>query len=92
MQKLELVVINEVGLHARPAAIFVQTANKYESSIKVRNLTNGRDYVDAKSILGVLLLGVAKEHCIEVIIEGPDEVAAAQTLQVMIDTDFAGLL
>jgi phosphotransferase system HPr (HPr) family protein len=92
MQKLELVVPNEVGLHARPAAVFVQTANKYVSSIKVRNLTNGRDFVDGKSILGLLLLGVGKNHTIEIDIEGSDEVQAAQTLKEMIESDFSGLL
>ncbi len=92
MQKLELVVINEVGLHARPAAVFVQTANKYASSIKMRNITNGREFVDAKSILGVLILGVGKDHSIEIEVEGCDEVQAAQTLKELIESDFSGLL
>lgn len=92
MQKLELVVTNEVGLHARPAAVFVQTANKYASSIKMRNITNGREFVDAKSILGVLILGVGKNHTIEIEIEGSDEVQAAQTVKELIESDFSGLL
>ncbi|OGO33425.1 MAG: hypothetical protein A2Z16_00935 [Chloroflexi bacterium RBG_16_54_18] len=92
MQKLELVVTNEVGLHARPAAVFVQTANKYASSIKMRNITNGREFVDGKSILGVLILGVGKNHTIEIEIEGSDEVQAAQTVKEMIESDFSGLL
>lgn len=92
MQKLELVVTNEVGLHARPAAVFVQTANKYASSIRMRNITNGREFVDAKSILGVLILGVGKNHTIEIVIEGNDEAQAAHTLEEMIESDFSGLL
>jgi len=92
MQRLELVVVNEVGLHARPAAIFVQTANKYKSLIKVRNLTNGRDFMDAKSILGVLILGVGNGHNIEIEIEGEDEIEAANVLKQMIESDFKGLL
>jgi phosphocarrier protein HPr len=92
MQQLELVVVNDVGLHARPAAIFVQTANKYKSSIKVCNKTNGRDFVDAKSILGVLILGIGQGHCIEIDIEGEDEVEAASVLKQMIESDFKGLL
>lgn len=91
MQKLELVVINEVGLHARPAAIFLQAANKFNSTIKVRNLTNGRDFVDVKSILGVQLLGVAKNNFIEIDIEGVGEVQAAQAIKEIIETDFNGL-
>jgi phosphocarrier protein HPr len=92
MKKYQVKVINEVGLHARPAAIFVQTANKYKSSIRVRNVTNGHDFVDAKSILGVLVLGVAKDNQIEIEINGEDEAEAASVLQKMIETDFQGLL
>lgn len=92
MQKSQAVVINEVGLHARPAAIFVQSAAKFKSSIRIRNLTNGKDFVDAKSILGVLVLGVSKDHLVEVEINGEDEVAAAEKLKAIIDTNFEGLL
>lgn len=92
MQRFELVVINDVGLHARPAALFVQAANKYQSSIKIRNLTNERDYVDAKSILGVLILGVSQNHRIELEIDGEDEIEAAKELKNMIESDFKGLL
>lgn len=92
MQKFQAVVINEVGLHARPAAIFVQSAAKFKSSIRIRNLTNGKDFVDAKSILGVLVLGVSKDHLVEVEINGEDEVAAAEKLKAIIDTNFEGLL
>jgi len=92
MEKLKLVVINEVGLHARPAAVFVQTVNKFQSSVRVRNLTNGRDFIDAKSILGVLLLAVSKDHQIEIEIDGVDELQAAEILKTMIESDFAGYL
>lgn len=92
MQKLEMVVTNDVGLHARPAAVFVQAANKFGSTIKMRNLSNGRDFVNAKSILGVLLLAVGKDNVIEIDIDGSDEVLAAQTLKKMIETDFDGLI
>jgi phosphotransferase system HPr (HPr) family protein len=81
MQKFQAVVINEVGLHARPAAVFVQSAAKFKSSIRIRNLTNGKDFVDAKSILGVLVLGVSKDHLVEVEINGEDEVGACGKTQ-----------
>ncbi|NMC14214.1 MAG: HPr family phosphocarrier protein [Chloroflexi bacterium] len=92
MQSFQAVVINEVGLHARPAAVFVQTAAKFKSSVRIRNLTNGKDFVDAKSILGVLILGVSKDHLVEVEVSGEDEVEAAKTLKEIIDSNFKGLL
>jgi len=92
MKSFQAVVINEVGLHARPAAVFVQTAAKFKSSIRIRNLTNGKDFVDAKSILGVLILGVSKDHLIEVEVSGDDEAEAAKTLKDIIDNNFKGLL
>lgn len=92
MQSFQAVVINEVGLHARPAAVFVQSAAKFKSSIRIRNLTNGKDFVDAKSILGVLILGVSKDHRIEVEINGEDEDAAAEKLKAIIDSNFEGFL
>ncbi|MBI1879315.1 MAG: HPr family phosphocarrier protein [Chloroflexi bacterium] len=45
----QFIVENEVGLHARPAALFVQTAAKFKSKIKVRNATRGTSFMDAKS-------------------------------------------
>lgn len=92
MKKFQAVVINEVGLHARPAAVFVQSAAKFKSSIRIRNLTNGKDFVDAKSILGVLILGVSKDHLVEVEISGEDEEAGAEKLKAIIDNNFEGLL
>jgi phosphocarrier protein len=91
MEKFTSVVINEVGLHARPASLFVQCAGLYESKIMVRNVTSGLDFVDAKSILGVLILCVKKDHEIEVTIEGEDEKIAAEALKKIIDSDFTDL-
>ena len=92
MQSFTAVVVNDVGLHARPAAVFVQTAAKFKSSIKIRNLTNGKDFVDAKSILGILTLGVSKDHLVEVQLTGEDEQEAAKTLKDIFDNNFKGLL
>lgn len=92
MKSFQAVVINEVGLHARPAAVFVQTAAKFKSSVRIRNLTNGKDFVDAKSILGVLILGVSKDHLVEVEVSGDDEAEAAKTLKDIIESNFKGLL
>jgi phosphotransferase system HPr (HPr) family protein len=91
MQKFSTTVINEVGLHARPAALFVQCAGLYESQIMIRNVTSDRDFVDAKSILGVLVLCVKKDHVIEVTVEGEDEVVASQALKRLVESDFTDL-
>ena len=88
MQNLRLKVVNEVGLHARPAALFVQAASGFQATIRARNATVSGDWVDAKSILGVLTLGVEKDHEIEVDLEGPDEAQAAAAIQRLVESDF----
>jgi phosphotransferase system HPr (HPr) family protein len=92
MVVVESVVQNEVGLHARPAAVFVQAASRFESKISIRNMKDNRSPVNAKSILQVLLLGVCQGDRVEIAVEGKDEAAAAETLKTLIDTDFAGHL
>lgn len=90
MQKVDLKIINAVGLHARPAAEFVKTATQFQSKITIRNLTKSSAGVDAKSILSVLMLGVEKDHEIELAAEGEDELQAVQALRALIESDFAG--
>jgi phosphotransferase system HPr (HPr) family protein len=90
MQTLTVKVINEVGLHARPAAEFVKLASQFKSRIMVRNVTRASAAMDAKSILTVLVLGVEKNHEIELASEGEDEVQAIQSLRELIESDFAG--
>jgi phosphotransferase system HPr (HPr) family protein len=90
VQSNTFTIQNEVGLHARPAALFVQTAARFKARIKVKNATRGTPFVDAKSILSVLGLAVAKGHDIELTAEGEDEQAALETMARLIETDFAG--
>jgi phosphocarrier protein HPr len=90
MQKIVLQVINEVGLHARPASEFVRLAAQFKSNLRVRNLRRDSSTVDAKSIISVLTLGVEKGHEIEVTAEGEDEGNALQALRELIESDFAG--
>jgi phosphotransferase system HPr (HPr) family protein len=89
VQSNTFTILNEVGLHARPAALFVQTAAKIKAKIKVKNATRGTPFIDAKSILSVLGLAVAKGHEIEVTAEGEDEQAALETMARLIESDFA---
>lgn len=90
MEKINLRVINAVGLHARPASEFVKQAAKFRSRISIKNVTRASAAVDAKSILSVLTLGVEKDHEIELTAEGDDEQQAVQTLRELIESDFAG--
>lgn len=89
MQTAQLKVTNEVGLHARPAALFVNNAQNFASDILVRNLTTGSDFVDAKSILSILTLGVEKDHEIEISADGSDETEAVKALEQLILSDFS---
>ena len=88
MQEICLRVINEVGLHARPASQFVQMANQFLSNIQVRNLTSAGTQVNAKSILGVLSIGVQRDQEIEITAIGPDEKEAVRALRDLIEHDF----
>ncbi len=90
MERLGIQVVNEVGLHARPAAAFVETANRFKSSIRMRNSSTRSPWVDAKGILGVLTLGVEKGHGIELEADGPDERAAIEALGNLIASQFEG--
>ena len=75
----------DVGLHARPAALFVQTCNRFDSEIILK-----RDCatVNAKSIIGVMGLGVADGDEIELMIDGSDEAEAAAVMEALFDSKF----
>jgi len=88
MVETKLTVTHKVGLHARPAALFVQTASKFSSSVQVRNLTANGNAVDAKSIIMVLTLGVMKDHEIQIQAEGADEADAITALKSLIEGNF----
>ena len=86
MYSQEAVVNNQVGLHARPATFFIQKANEFKSSIWVEKEERK---VNAKSLLGVLSLGIVKGTPIKIIADGSDEVEAIETLSNLILTDFS---
>jgi len=79
-------IMNQVGLHARPATFLIQKANEFKSSIWIEK---DERKVNAKRLLGVLSLGVAKGAAINIIADGTDEVQAVDTLCALIDSDFA---
>ena len=82
----EVVIVNSSGLHARPATFFIQKANSFRSTIWVEK--DDRK-VNAKSLLGVLSLGIAKGMTISLIADGQDEDAALDGLTALINSGFA---
>ena len=79
--KKNLIVKNEQGLHARPAALFVQIANKYESDVFV---SKDGDEVNGKSIMGLLTLAAGKGSSVVLKIEGPDAEDAMAELEKVV--------
>ena len=86
MKSRQIVITNASGLHARPATFFIQKANCYKCSIWVEK--DDRK-VNAKSLLGVLSLGIAKGMTITLIADGQDENAAVAGLVELIENGFA---
>jgi phosphotransferase system HPr (HPr) family protein len=88
MVETELTLNNDQGLHARPADLFVRTANKFKSNITVRNLSTGSNDVNAKSILRILSLGVYSGHTIQVMADGEDEGQAIEEICSLVNQNF----
>ncbi|MCL2069324.1 MAG: HPr family phosphocarrier protein [Oscillospiraceae bacterium] len=82
----EVSVRNQVGLHARPATFFIQKANEYKSSIWVER---DERRVNAKSLLGVLSLGIVGGTSIKIIADGSDEQLAVDGLVKLVESGFA---
>ena len=83
----EVEVKNQVGLHARPATFFIQKANEYKSSIWVEKEERR---VNAKSLLGILSLGIGEGSKIRIIADGSDEADAVDGLTKLIEAEFTG--
>ena len=82
----DVTVQNSVGLHARPATFFIQRANEFKSSIWVEK---DERRVNAKSLLGVLSLGIVKGTTIKIVADGSDEEEAVKTLVELIESNFS---
>ncbi|MGE5678733.1 MAG: HPr family phosphocarrier protein [Pseudomonadota bacterium] len=85
MESEKVVISNDTGLHARPASIFVNAATKFKSDLTI---TKGEKKVNAKSILSVLGLGIAKGSEITLSADGPDEKEAISKLIELIESGF----
>lgn len=81
MARAEIEVRNPSGLHARPAAEFVRAASGFTADVRVTNLTRDADRsASAKSVLGVMALGVARGHTVRIDADGSDADVAVSTL------------
>lgn len=86
MVSREMAITNSIGLHARPATFFIQKANTFKSSIWIEK--DDRK-VNAKSLLGVLSLGIAKGMTVTLIADGQDENAALDALISLVQDGLA---
>jgi len=89
----KIIIKNKAGLHARPAALFVQVANKYQSEIVV---SKGKEKVNGKSIMGILMLAAGKDTPVTITASGPDAEEAVGELSKLLsetqDPEFGGKL
>lgn len=81
MIERKIVIRNKSGLHARPASLFVQIANKYDCEISVRK---GNQKVNGKSIMGIMMLAAEKGSKIAIIADGDDANSAVQELEELL--------
>ena len=81
MLSRDVKIVNEVGLHARPATFFIQKANTFKSSIWIEKEDRR---VNAKSLLGVLSMGIIKGTVVTLIADGEDETTALDGLEKLI--------
>jgi phosphotransferase system HPr (HPr) family protein len=88
MVETTITINHPVGLHARPAVTFVQTASKFQSKIMLTNLTRNSSEVNAKSIVSVVKAAVAQGHTVRLVADGDDAQEAIDTLTKLIADNF----
>ena len=88
MKTSQITVTDPVGLHARPAALFVKLCNQFNATIRIRNLSDSGEWVNAKSILSLLTAGVKQNDRIEIQADGADEGSAMEKLEALVRSDF----
>lgn len=85
MTQENVTIENKTGIHARPASIFVQTANKFKSKVQIQ--AKGKT-VDAKSILMIMSMGLVKGTEMTIIADGEDEADAVKALKDLVNSKF----
>lgn len=88
MVEVTVVLNNEEGLHARPAALFSSAAKEFECDLKVYRDGNKEKEHKAKSVISVMSMGVAKGDAITIVADGSDERKAIETLKTLVDNNF----
>ena len=85
MLEKKMVILNEEGMHARPAGAFVKTANEFKSAVEIRS--NGMSK-NGKSLMGLMSLGLAKDSEITLVVNGEDESQALDKLSALVLNKF----
>ena len=85
MRKADVLIVNKLGLHARPSAKLTQVATQFVSEVWMSR--KGRR-INAKSIMGVMMLAAAKGSTVTIETDGPDEIEALQALRSLIESGF----
>ncbi|THB65657.1 MAG: HPr family phosphocarrier protein [Spirochaetaceae bacterium] len=86
MVEKEVTIMNRAGIHARPAAMIVQTASKFNSNIY---LSREQEKINAKSIMGIITLGAGYQAVLTISAEGADEAEAADAIAALFENKFA---
>jgi phosphocarrier protein HPr len=86
MVSKEVTIKNRAGIHARPAALIVQTANEYDCDVHMEKDGNR---VNAKSIMGIITLGASYEAVLTIICDGADEDDALNSLATLFENKFS---
>ena len=86
-KEIEVQIKNNAGLHARPSALFVQTATQFNSEIKI--ISNGEE-INGKSIMGLMLLAAEKGRVLKVVADGDDADAALERIKKLVEVDKFG--
>lgn len=81
----KMIIKNKLGLHARPAALFVQTASKFDCDIFVRK---GKQKVNGKSIMGLMMLAAGQGSSLAIEATGPDAKNAVTELEKLVNSNF----
>ena len=82
MKEIKYVVTDEIGLHARPAGLLVKAITGFDSNITIKK---GTMESNAKSIIGIMALGIKNGEEVTIVIEGPDEAEASETLRIFLN-------
>ena len=88
MQTIDVIIHHPAGLHARPASKFVRLATSFPCDIQVQDCTKGTDSVNAKSIIGILSLGIDQGHQIRIEAKGERSAEAVEALRELVENNF----